>query len=182
MWTPSSSRHPLGSISTTPTGSIESGIQRGSGLASTGSNSTTSAGPTPPDSSSKTSTSKQPKRASDTPTHDSPWPSTPKRPPKPTGQQTLLVSDSCPREAKHRPRAHLTRDGRAMESDQTPRAAPADGPDLVFLSRDGRIRTDDLSVPNAARYQAAPRPDLATNGRRPWGRRPFDPFQMGSSG
>jgi hypothetical protein len=37
-----------------------------------------------------------------------------------------------------------------MESEQTPRAAPADGPDLVFLSRDGRIRTDDLSVPNAS--------------------------------
>ena len=44
-----------------------------------------------------------------------------------------------------------------------------DDPDLVPLSRDGRIRTDDLSVPNAARYQAAPRPDLwALNGRRPW--------------
>ena len=36
-----------------------------------------------------------------------------------------------------------------MESSSTPGAAPADGPDLVFLSRDGRIRTDDLSVPNA---------------------------------
>ena len=151
-------------ISTTQTGSIESGIQRGSELAS------------------KASTSKQPRPASDTPTHESPWPSTPKRPGKPTGQQTFLISDSCPREAKHWPRAHLTRDERAIESDQTPRAAPADGPDLVFLSRDGRIRTDDLSVPNAARYQAAPRPALATNGRRPFRRRLFDPFQKRSSG
>ena len=49
-----------------------------------------------------------------------------------------------------------------MESNPTTRAAPADGPDLVFLSRDGRIRTDDLSVPNAARYQAALRPDLGS--------------------
>ena len=53
-----------------------------------------------------------------------------------------------------------------MESNPTPRAAPTDGPDLVFLSRDGRIRTDDLSVPNAARYQAALRPDLVGNARR----------------
>ncbi len=37
-----------------------------------------------------------------------------------------------------------------MESNPTIRAAPTDGPDLVFLSRDGRIRTDDLSVPNAS--------------------------------
>ena len=36
-----------------------------------------------------------------------------------------------------------------MESSSTPGAAPADGPDLVFLSRDGRIRTDDLSVPKS---------------------------------
>ena len=39
------------------------------------------------------------------------------------------------------------------------RAVLANGPDLGFLSRDGGIRTHDLSVPNAARYQAAPRPD-----------------------
>ena len=49
-----------------------------------------------------------------------------------------------------------------MESNPTTRAALAYGPDLVFLSRDGRIRTDDLSVPNAARYQAALRPDLGS--------------------
>lgn len=38
------------------------------------------------------------------------------------------------------------------------------GPPLTwcFCSRDGRIRTDDLSVPNAARYQAALRPDLGS--------------------
>ncbi len=49
-----------------------------------------------------------------------------------------------------------------MESNQTPWAALTDGPDLVFLSRDGGIRTHDLSVPNAARYQAALRPDWFT--------------------
>ena len=35
-------------------------------------------------------------------------------------------------------------------SHPTPRAAAADSTDLVFHSRDGRIRTDDLSVPNAS--------------------------------
>ena len=31
---------------------------------------------------------------------------------------------------------------------------------IVFLDRDDWIRTSDLCVPNAALYQAEPRPDL----------------------
>ena len=47
-------------------------------------------------------------------------------------------------------RIHLTGTSDARwNPDETPRAPLASGPDLVFLSRDGRIRTHDLSVPNA---------------------------------
>jgi integrase len=44
-------------------------------------------------SSSKTSTSRRPKRASDIPTHDSPWPSTPKPLPKLTGQPPSALAN-----------------------------------------------------------------------------------------
>src|SRR4051812_3927438 len=55
------------------------------------------------------------------------------------------------------PKPHLKSDFATAMKQQGRRSVSTGGP--VFRGRGERIRTSDLSVPNAALYQAEPRPD-----------------------